>query len=393
MRGNMMKAVVILGSATPSLETFDNAHSGKYGYLRLPARIGSGNLAKAELIDMREVFRKTGKDVVLSQQLLKAIEDTHTKGEQSMILLNRRGFSTFVLCRSCGESLRCKNCDITMTYHRRDGHLICHYCSYSVNTPKECPFCASEFLYFVGQGTEQVEEILRKRFPELSVARIDRDSMKRKGELANTLNAFDRGEIDVLLGTQMIAKGHDFHNVTLVGVVSVDTGLGLPDFRSAERSFQLLTQVAGRAGRGELAGSVLIQSYYPEHYALRYAVEQDFEGFYKEEMKYRQRLGYPPYFVLASIMIIHGKLDYAVKTANILRDSLGRANPEKTTRILGPAQASIARIKNQYRQQIILKSENRRALRTMIDTALVEAEARGADRRIIQVEIDPVNLM
>ncbi|MFL6467520.1 MAG: primosomal protein N', partial [Pyrinomonadaceae bacterium] len=226
MRARKANAAIVLGSATPSLETFDNANSGKYRYLHLPGRIGGRPLAKAELVDMRDVFRRTGKDVVLSPRLLNAIEETHAKGEQSMILLNRRGFSSFVLCRSCGESLRCKNCDITMTYHRRDGHLVCHYCNYTVAAPTVCPFCESEFLYFVGQGTEQVEEILRKRFPDLTIARIDRDSMKRKGELAKTLNAFDRGEIDLLLGTQMIAKGHDFHNVTLVGVVSVDTGLG-----------------------------------------------------------------------------------------------------------------------------------------------------------------------
>ena len=394
MRANLSNAVIVLGSATPSLETFDNAHSGKYRYLRLPDRIGGRPLAKAELIDMREVFKKFGgKDIVLSPRMIDAIDETHAKGEQTMILLNRRGFSTFVLCRSCGESLRCKNCDITMTYHRGNGQLICHYCNYAALAPKECPFCASEFLYFIGQGTEQVEDVLRKRFPKLRIARVDRDSMKRKGELAKTLNAFDKGEIDILLGTQMIAKGHDFHNVTLVGVVSVDTGLGLPDFRSAERTFQLLTQVAGRAGRGQLPGTVLIQSYYPDHYALRHAVNQDFEGFYKEEMKYRERLGYPPYFVLASIMLVHRKLDHAVKNAKLLRDSLDRADPEKRARILGPAQASIARIKNQYRQQIIIKSQNRRELRSMLEKAFSEAEARGCDMRIVQLEIDPVDLM
>jgi len=191
----------------------------------------------------------------------------------------------------------------------------------------------------------------------------------------------------------MIAKGHDFHNVTPVGVISVDTGLGLPDLRSAERTFQILTQVAGRAGRGQLPGKVLIQTYYPEHYALRHAVGQDFEGFYEEEVRYRERLGYPPFFVLASIMLVHRDLEYANKSAKILRDSLDRANADRSTRILGPAQASIARIKNQYRVQIILKSPDRRSLRTLIDTALAEAETRGSDRRIMRVEIDPVNLM
>jgi primosomal protein N' (replication factor Y) len=211
--------------------------------------------------------------------------------------------------------------------------------------------------------------------------------------MAKTLHAFDKAEIDMLVGTQMIAKGHDFHNVTLVGVISVDTMLGMPDLRSAERTFQLLTQVAGRAGRGNLPGRVLIQTYYPEHYALRHAVGQDFDGFYTEEMRYRERLGYPPYFVLASIMFVHGDLNYASKSASIFRDALDRANNDSSLRILGPAQASVARIKNKYRQQIIVKSQNRRSLREMIDNALNEAETRGCDRRIVNVEIDPVNLM
>ena len=393
VRANRANAVIVLGSATPALETFHNAHTGKYTYLQLENRIGGRPLARAELIDMRDVFKKAGKDVVLSPHLIAAIEETHARGEQTMILINRRGFSSFVLCRSCGESLRCKNCDITMTYHRSEAHLICHYCNYTVKTPTQCPFCESEFLYFMGHGTEQVEDLLRKRLPNLTIARIDRDTMSRKGEMAKTLHAFDKGEIDMLVGTQMIAKGHDFHNVTLVGVISVDTMLGMPDLRSAERTFQLLTQVAGRAGRGDLPGRVLIQTYYPEHYALRHAVGQDFEGFYREEMRYRERLGYPPYFVLASIMLVHGDLKYASKSAAIFRDALDRANKDGSLRILGPAQASVARIKNKYRQQIIVKSQNRKSLREFIDQALNEAETRGCDRRIVNVEIDPVNLM
>ncbi len=393
MRANRAKAAIVLGSATPALESFHNAHAGKYRYLQLPKRIGGRPLAEAELIDMREVFRKAGKDVVLSPQLIAAIEETHAKGEQSMILINRRGFSSFVLCRSCGESLRCKNCDITMTFHRRENQLVCHYCNFSAAPPKACPFCESEFLYFVGHGTEQVEDILRKRFKDLTITRIDRDTMSRKGEMARTLNRFDRGEIDMLVGTQMIAKGHDFHNVTLVGVISVDIGLGLPDLRSAERTFQLLTQVAGRAGRGSLPGRVLIQTYYPEHYALRHAVRQDFDGFYAEEIKYRQRLAYPPFYVLASIMLEHRDLKYTMKSARILRDALDRANADNALRILGPAQASVSRVKNKYRQQLIIKSESRKILRSRLDAALAEAQTRGTDLRITHIEIDPVNLM
>jgi primosomal protein N' (replication factor Y) len=330
MRANLAGAVVVLGSATPSLESYHNSHSGKYQYLQLQNRIGNRPLAKAELIDMRDVFKKAGKDVVLSPALIEAIEQAHARGEQSIILLNRRGFSQFVLCRSCGERLRCKNCDITLTYHRHDAKLICHYCGFKAGTPKVCPFCESEYLYFIGHGTEQVEEILRKQFPLLNIARIDRDTMAKRGQMSKTLLAFDSGEIDMLVGTQMLAKGHDFHNVTLVGVISVDIGLGLPDFRSAERTFQILTQVAGRAGRGQLPGRVLIQTYYPEHYALRYASDQDYEGFYNEEVRFRSQLSYPPFIVLASILIKNTDEDAAKRNANLVRNSLDAANADKS---------------------------------------------------------------
>ena len=393
MRAHRAGAVVVLGSATPSLESFNNAHIGKYEYLRMPERIGGRPLAEVELIDMREVFKRAGKDVVISPKLAEAIEETHRRGEQTMMLLNRRGFSSFVLCRSCGESLRCKNCDITLTYHKSGSRLVCHYCSYTTDPPSVCPFCESEYLYFIGQGTEQIEELLRKQFPQLRIARVDRDTMKRKGELDRTLLAFDRGELDLLVGTQILAKGHDFHNVTLVGVVSVDNGLGLPDYHAAERTFQLLTQVAGRAGRGSLAGRVLIQTYHPEHYALQRASKQDFDGFFEEEMRYRERLGYPPYCVVASIMAKHRDRPYAMRTAEILRRSLDKANAKKDVRILGPAEASIARIKNEWRIQTILKSPNRKLLRELIDSAMREAEASGSDRRILQVQIDPLDLL
>ncbi|MEO8042358.1 MAG: primosomal protein N' [Acidobacteriota bacterium] len=393
MRASLVGAVVVLGTATPSLESYHNARSGKYQYLRLPNRIGNRPLARAELIDMRDVFRQAGKDVVLSPQLITAIEETHAKGEQSIILLNRRGFSQFVLCRSCGERLRCKNCDITLTYHRKDGKLICHYCGFTANTPRQCPFCESEFLYFVGQGTEQIEDILLKRFPNLSIARIDRDTMAKRGQMTKTLLAFDAGEIDMLVGTQMLAKGHDFHNVTLVGVISVDIGLGLPDFRSAERTFQILTQVAGRAGRGELPGRVLIQTYYPEHYALRHASGQDYEGFYEEEIRFRSQLSYPPFVVLASILIKHTDQESAIRNARILRTALDAANAEKACRILGAAPASISRLKNEYRMQILVKSSGRKQLRETLEIGLHLAEENGVEMRHIYTEIDPVNLM
>ncbi|MBA2378834.1 MAG: primosomal protein N' [Blastocatellia bacterium] len=394
MRAHMASAVALLGSATPSLETFHNAKTGKYRYLQLPHRIGGRPLAKAELIDMREVFKRFGgKDVILAPQFIEAIDEAHRKGEQSIILLNRRGFSSFVLCRSCGERLRCKNCDITMTYHRRNGRMVCHYCDHAATAPSKCPFCESTFLYFIGQGTEQIEDVLIKKFSHLKIVRIDRDSMTRKGEMTKTLLAFDRGEIDMLVGTQMIAKGHDFPNVTLVGVVSVDAGLGFPDFRAAERTFQLLTQVAGRAGRGSLPGRVLIQTYYPEHYALRHASEQDFDGFYTEEIRYRQRMNYPPFVVLASIMIKHRDQNYAMRSAKLLRDALDLSSPDRASRILGPAPAPIARIKNEYRFQIIVKSPSRVVLRETLDQAFARAETSGTDLKIVHLEIDPVSMM
>lgn len=393
MRSHLADAVVVLGSATPAMESFYNAQTGKYTYLRLPERIGGLGLATAELIDMREVFKRAGKDVALSDELLDAVKETHRKGEQVIILLNRRGFSQFVLCRTCGETLKCQNCDITLTFHRTDGKLLCHYCNYREKAPRTCPHCESQYLYYVGEGTENIAEQLTQKFPEMRIARVDRDTMAHKGELEDVLLRFSTGGLDMLVGTQMIAKGHDFPNVTLVGVISVDIGLGLPDLRSAERTFQLITQVAGRSGRGNQAGKVLIQTYYPEHYALRHAREQDYEGFYAEEIKYRERLGYPPFFVLASILIKHRDLSYASKMANILRRELDAANTARHVRILGPAPSSLSRLKNEYRLQIILKGSGRRPMRETLDIALSNAEQHGCDLRTINVEIDPVNLM
>jgi primosomal protein N' (replication factor Y) len=393
MRAHFAGAVVVLGSATPAMESYYNAKTGKYKYLQLPSRIGDRGLAEAKLVDMRDVFKQKGKDVPLSDELLEAVDETHSRGEQSIVLLNRRGFSQFVLCRTCGESLKCKNCDITLTYHRGAQRLVCHYCNYRESVPNICPHCRSEFLYFVGEGTENIEDQLRKKFPDMRIARVDRDTMGHKGELDQILLDFAAHRIDMLVGTQMIAKGHDFPNVTLVGVISVDIGLGLPDLRSAERTFQLITQVAGRSGRGHKPGHVLIQTYYPEHYALRHAVNQDYEGFYAEEIRYRERLAYPPFFVLGSIMIKHRDHTRAQTNANILRRALDAANSDRQVRVLGPAPATIARLKNEFRIQMILKSQSRRALREVLDIALSDAESRGCEMRHVYVEIDPVNLM
>ncbi|HEY9504289.1 MAG TPA: primosomal protein N', partial [Pyrinomonadaceae bacterium] len=295
VRAQRASATVVLGSATPSLESYYNARNGKYTFLSLPERIGARPMAQASLIDMREVFAETGKPGVFSSQLIDAIRATHQRGEQSIILLNRRGYSSFILCRSCGETVQCPNCDVTLTYHRSERVIVCHYCNHRQAVPSACPHCAKKYIYFVGEGTEQIEEILQQLIPELKIARIDRDTTTQRRRFEKSLNDFSEGRLDTLVGTQMLAKGHDFPNVTLVGVVSVDAGLALADFRAAERTFQLITQVAGRAGRGELPGRVLIQTYHPYHYALRHACAQDYEGFYTEEMRYRQNHSYPPF--------------------------------------------------------------------------------------------------
>lgn len=393
VRANFINAVVVLGSATPALESYHNANIGKYEYLQLPNRIGNRPLASAEIVDMRQVFRQIGKDSVFSNILVEAIEETHSKGEQSIILLNRRGFSQFVLCRSCGETIRCKNCDITLTFHRREQRLICHYCNHREKVPHTCPSCKSHFLHFSGEGTEQVEDILKRKFSQLNIARVDRDTTSKRREMEKVLEKFSEGEIDMLVGTQMLAKGHDFPNVTLVGVISVDAGLALPDFRSAERTFQLLTQVAGRAGRGDLQGRVLIQTYYPEHYALKHAQTQNYEAFYAEEIAFREKLSYPPFVALASILIKHPNYNYAFDNAQILKDCLINADKERNCRILGVAPAPLARLKNEFRLQILIKARNRAKLRETLDFALHAAQEKFCDLRIVNVEIDPINLL
>ncbi len=393
VRSQKESAVVVLGSATPSLESFHNAQTGKYKYIQLPDRIANRPLARAEIIDMREVFARRKKPAIFADELLSAIDETHGRGEQTIILLNRRGYSSFILCRSCGESIECPNCDVTLTYHRSDQTLVCHYCNHHQRAPSQCPSCASKYIYYVGEGTEQVEELLRKRFPSLRIGRIDRDTKSRRHEFEKTLLDFGKGEIDLLVGTQMLAKGHDFHSVTLVGVVSVDAGLALPDFRAAERTFQLITQVAGRAGRGDLPGRVLIQTYHPHHYALRHATAQDYRGFYDEEIRHRRNHGYPPFVALALLLVRHKDQARALSTAQELRNVLNEANRDHSCRILGPAPAPFARLRGEHRIQLLVKSRGRKQMRAVIDQALKNFEEAGGDFRSVTLEIDPVSMM
>jgi len=386
-------AVVVLGSATPSLESFYNAQGGKYRYLQLANRIADRAMATAEIIDMRTVFARHGKAEVFSDELLQAIEETHHRGEQSIVLLNRRGYSSFVVCRSCGESIQCPNCDVTLTFHRGEASLICHYCAHRMTPPSTCPLCAGKYIQFVGEGTEQLEEILHKRFPALRIARLDRDTTSRRNLFEKAIMEFGAGELDMLVGTQMLAKGHDFPNVTLVGVVSVDAGLALPDFRSAERTFQLITQVAGRAGRGERTGRVLVQTFHPHHYALRHACAQDYQAFYDEEINYRKNLHYPPFVALASVLVHGEELGRTQATADELKVALVEANTNKDCRILGPAPAPLARLRGEHRIQLLIKSRSRPRLRQLLDVAFANAAAQGSNLHNVNLEIDPVNLM
>jgi len=393
MRAQKESATVVLGSATPSLESFHNARSGKYRLLTLPERIAARPMAAARIIDMRNVFLRHGKPRVFSDELLDAIQQTHDRGEQSIILLNRRGYSSFILCRSCGETIQCPNCDVTLTYHRSERVIICHYCNHRQAVPKVCPACGKKYIYYVGEGTEQLEELLTQLFPALRVARIDRDTTARRRVFEQSLADFSAGKIDTLVGTQMLAKGHDFPNVTLVGVVSVDAGLALPDFRSAERTFQLITQVAGRAGRGDRPGQVLIQTYHPYHYALRHACAQDYEGFYNEEIHYRQNHSYPPFVALASVLV-HGPDLGRVRNDSLeLRKQLDAANEQRKCRVLGPAPAPLSRLKGEHRFQLLLKSRSRRHLREVADAALKSVAENGVSLRSVNLEIDPVSIM
>jgi primosomal protein N' (replication factor Y) (superfamily II helicase) len=389
VRAQKESAAVVLGSATPSLESFYNARHGKYALLTLPERIGARPMASATMIDMRTVFARHGKPRVFSDELLEAIRATHERQEQSIILLNRRGYSRFVLCRSCGETIQCPNCDVTLTYHRSERVMVCHYCNHRQAVPHVCPACGKKFIHYVGEGTEQLEEMLTQFFPTLRVARIDRDTTARRSVFEKSLTDFSAGEIDTLVGTQMLAKGHDFPNVTLVGVVSVDTGLALPDFRSAERTFQLITQVAGRAGRGDRPGKVLIQTYHPYHYALRHACAQDYEGFYDEEINYRKNHSYPPFVALASLLV-HGPDLGRVRNDSLeLRKQLDLANEQRKCRILGPAPAPLARLKGEHRYQLLIKSRSRKQVRELADAALRSI----TNLRSINLEIDPVSIM
>lgn len=351
---------VLLGSATPSLESYARATKGVYTLLTLKERALKQPLPTVEVVDMREELKK-GNRTMFSETLTKAILERLKRKEQIVLFLNRRGYSSFVLCRDCGTVLQCENCDISLTYHRSNEKLKCHYCGFEQRVPKTCPQCGSDHIRYFGTGTQKVEEELNRLFPESRVLRMDVDTTKRKGAHEAILSDFGEGKADILLGTQMIAKGLDFPNITLVGVLSADTSLHLPDFRSAERTFQLLTQVSGRAGRAERPGQVIIQSYTPEHYAIELAKEQHYEPFYEREMQLRRQAGYPPYYYIVHLQVSHEDVMMAAEYANKCAEFL-RSNLSFGVSIIGPTTSSIVRLQNRYRYQCLIKYKREPAL-------------------------------
>jgi primosomal protein N' (replication factor Y) (superfamily II helicase) len=392
MRAKMANAVVVLGSATPSLESYFNATKDKYALVELPDRVEQRPLPEVEIIDMRQEFQETGQEQVISRKLAAEIKDRLARKEQVMVLLNRRGYSPVALCRTCGKTLQCQNCAIAMTHHKREHKMICHYCGYTAPVPKACTHCGSEYVYFLGTGSEKLEELLHGMFPQARIARLDRDTVRGHEDFERTLTALNEGELDLLVGTQMIAKGHDIHGVTLVGVVGADSALGLPDFRAAERTFQLLTQVAGRAGRGQSPGKVILQTYFQDHYAVQYAARHDFTGFYDKELRFRSWMHYPPYSALANVLIRSDKLDDALQWSGTLGKWFEQ-NRHEGVRVLGPATAPIIRLKREYRYHFVLKSPSREKLNKTLRAMLAYAASQKIPRTQVIVDVDALWLM
>jgi len=391
VRAQWLKATVILGSATPSVEAVDAVQRGKFRLLSLPYRVEARPMPEVRLIDMREEFKATGLQRLLSRDLIAAIRETHASGGQSLLLLNRRGFATFLMCRACGNILNCSRCHVALTYHRTEERLQCHYCNAHRHLPAVCPVCRSPHLHLGGAGTERLEEAIRIVDPSLRIARMDRDTVRGRGHAA-VLERFERREIDLLLGTQMVAKGHDFPGVTLVGVLSADAYLGLPDFRAAERTYQIITQVAGRAGRGNRPGRVLVQAFATQHYALQAAASGEPARFYEHELRLRRLMHYPPYVALTRVLVKDRNPRRGEAHARCVADRL-RSSSEGRFRVLGPSRSPLSRLRGESRYQVLLKGRKRADLASGVREALVFMERSGELPRNLVVETDPKTLL
>jgi primosomal protein N' (replication factor Y) len=392
VRARQLGATVVLGSATPSMESFRNAEKKKFVYVHLTARVEDRPLPDVEIVNMREEAAVEGKQAIFSRRLLQAITERLELGEQTMVLLNRRGFAAYLLCRHCGFTFQCSSCSVSMTYHRSVNRLLCHYCGMAKRPPARCSDCNSEYLYYVGEGTERIEAELREIFPDARIGRIDRDTMKHVRDFERVFGGFRRGEIDILVGTQMIAKGHDFPLVTLVGVLAADAALSLPDFRAAERTFQLLTQVAGRSGRGDRPGEVVIQSFFPDHYTFQLACTQRFEEFYARESRYRKAMFYPPFTALAGIVVTDRDKERAANEARAVGTFLDSVRQD-SVRILGPAPAPLERVKKLHRYQLLIKAGSRSTLHGLLVALREHLDSRKLGSIRVSVDVDPISLL
>ena len=393
VRGQRAGALVVLGSATPSMESYHNAVSGRYERVVLERRVLDRPLAAVTVVDMREEYAAEGPDVILSRRLRDAIGARLERREQSLVLLNRRGFATSVFCRQCAGAIDCPNCSVSLVVHGEGSarRARCHYCDYTQRVPDACPLCGGPYLEQKGFGTERVEAAVKEAFPSARVARLDRDAIRRKGALHELLGRFGAGAIDILVGTQMIAKGHDFPRVTLVGVVSADVGLGLADFRASERTFQLLTQVAGRAGRGEQPGEAIVQTIYPDHYSVRLACRQDYPAFFERELRFRQSMRYPPVVSLINAVVRARTFAAAMDdAADVVRRVRGSVRAGSDVRVLGPAPPPLGKLRGEFRAQLLIKGTNRRQIREALQRAL--ADRPELQRRVI-VDVDPLSVL
>jgi len=394
MRARSQNALVLMGSATPSLESIHNTQLNKYQYLSLDKRVGDSMLPIVSLLDMRRERKEFKNFSILSGKLIASIRDRLSRKEQTFLFLNRRGTARFVYCPDCGFVLECNHCSVTLTFHGNDNRLLCHYCNFSARMPGYCPECQGEVIRFSGFGTQKLEEETRKLFPDARISRLDRDTTQSKSAFANMYHKMQSGEIDILIGTQMITKGHDYPNVTLVGVVNADLALNIPDFRSCERAFQLMTQVAGRAGRGKVPGKVIVQTNNPDHYMLEFVMEHDVKGFHDKELKIRKRLNYPPFTKMIVLEIVCENETHGQNTIGRLRQSLSQlVSRENSVELFGPSQAALYRLQNKFRWHLILRGKKMKQLQNILLKCPTLKETNSRSKAKITIDVDPINLL